>query len=93
MDRELSVTIKMKNNLQNKIYEVVRGGCEKREPERSEGALQEKFMRSTRSEATRGRSNYVGRNLLTKSKTPTISHRDKVGAAAFLMFSSIPLHT
>lgn len=92
MDRELSVTIKRKIS-QNKIYEVVRGGCEKREPERSEGAPQEKFMRSTRSEATRGRSNYVGRNLLTKSKTPTISHRDKVGAAAFLMFSSIPLHT
>ena len=87
MDRELSVTIKREIS-QNKIYEVVRGGCEKREPERSEGAPQEKFMRSTRSEATRGRSNYVGGgNLLTKSKTPTISHRDKVGAAAFLMFS------
>jgi len=53
VDRELSVTIKRKIS-QNKIYEVVRGGCEKREPERSEGAPQEKFMRSTRSEATRG---------------------------------------
>ena len=37
MDRELSVTIKMKNNLQEKIYWVVRGECEKKEPERSEG--------------------------------------------------------
>ena len=37
MDRELSVTIKIKNNLQEKIYKVVRGGCEKKEPERSEG--------------------------------------------------------
>lgn len=37
MDRELSVTIKIKNNLQEKIYEVVRGVCKKREPERSEG--------------------------------------------------------
>jgi len=36
VDRELSVTIKRKIS-QNKIYEVVRGGCEKREPERSEG--------------------------------------------------------
>ena len=45
MDRELSVTIKMKNNLQEKIYEVVRGGCEKREPERSEGDSSKKVYR------------------------------------------------
>lgn len=37
MDRELSVTIKWKESLQEKIYKVVRGECEKREPERSEG--------------------------------------------------------
>ena len=37
MDRELSVTIKMKNNLHKEIYKVVRGGCKRRRPERSEG--------------------------------------------------------